>query len=196
VKTFLTADWHLGETRLELLGRPFSSPDEMHRAFVREHNMLVAPDDQLFVVGDAVVDGDWLERIRDFHGVKTLLRGNYDRPYSDADLAPYFERIVPEGDGLELDAHGIPYYVTHYPTQGRQDRFNLVGHIHSSWKVQLNMLNVGVDVHHFLPLDLERVPFYFRAVNDFYDEDAWVAYDPINASYQGQRGKPGSYFTR
>ena len=28
---FLTADWHLGETRLELMQRPFLTPEEMHR---------------------------------------------------------------------------------------------------------------------------------------------------------------------
>jgi len=36
-------------------------------------------------------------------------------------------------------------YIDHYPTNGKSDIFNVVGHIHGTWKVQRNMVNVGVD---------------------------------------------------
>lgn len=194
---FLTADWHLGDERLDKLQRPFGSVDDMHRALVREHNLLVAPDDELIVVGDVVAadDPELLELVPLFHGRKTLLRGNQDRRFSDDELAPYFELVLEEGEGLELDVAGIPLYATHYPTQGHAERFNLVGHVHKSWQVQLNSLNVGVDVHNYRPLPLERVPFFVTGVSDYYDEDVWVAYHDLNARYRGQRGKPGSYFS-
>jgi calcineurin-like phosphoesterase family protein len=198
--TFLTADWHLGEDRLKLLGRPFASTEEMHETMIRLHNEMVSPDDEVFLIGDAIACADpqggieCLSLIDRFHGRKTLFRGNQEFRFSDALLLEHFERVIPEGDGLELDYDGIPLYLTHYPSRGRADRFNLVGHIHSSWKVQLNMLNVGVDVHHFRPVPLERVRFFFDAIANFYDEDVWVGYHDLNVRYRGLRGKPKTYF--
>jgi calcineurin-like phosphoesterase family protein len=114
--------------------------------------------------------------------------------FTDEQLSPYFHTIVPEGQGIEMDIGGIPCYITHYPTETKIDRFNLVGHIHGAWKYQLNMLNIGVDVHHFHPVNLDTIPFHYKAVCEFYDNDVWVAYDPINASHRTARGKKNSYF--
>lgn len=190
--TFFTADWHLGETRLEILQRPFSTTEEMAEEMIRQHNAIVGAEDSVLVVGDIAVDPACLPLVARFNGVKTLIRGNHDRRFSDQELTPYFDRIVAEGDGVELDYQEIPLYVTHYPSCGRSDRFNLVGHIHATWKMQLNSLNVGVDVHHFRPLAIERIPFFVAAL-DYYDEDVWVAYRDCNQSFRGKRGRPGSY---
>jgi calcineurin-like phosphoesterase family protein len=195
--TFLTADWHLGEDRLEILQRPFDSALHMIDSLVERHNSIVMPDDEVIVVGDVLYQNApkyCLDHVGKFNGRKTLIRGNHDRHLSDEELQPYFERIIPDGGGIELEVDGIPCYATHYPTQGKVDRFNLVGHIHMTWKHQLNMLNVGVDVHHFYPLPLDKVPFHFTAINEYYDEDVWVAYREVNKDYRGIRGKPGRYF--
>ena len=82
----------------------------------------------------------------------------------------------------------------YYPTMGRKDRFNLVGHIHAAWKYQLNSMNVGVDANHFAPIDLASIPFHYGAITKFYDEDVWAAYNELNAKWVGIRGKKGSYF--
>jgi hypothetical protein len=95
---------------------------------------------------------------------------------------------------MELTVDGIKCYATHYPTQGRKDRFNLVGHIHGGWKYCLNSLNIGVDVHHFRPVNLKSIPFHYKAICEYYDEDMWAAYNDINAAYIGKRGKKGTYF--
>lgn len=194
-RTFVTADWHLGETRLELMQRPFSTPAEMFDAIKQGVNSAVGPDDELIVVGDVCVDTDCLHLLDEINGQKALVRGNHDRRFTDDELARYFTRIVPEGEGIEKEVEGIPLWLTHYPTSSRADRFNLVGHIHSSWKVQLNMLNVGVDVHSFRPLPLEKVPFFLTAITDFYDADVWVADHPANAPFKNKRGRKSSYFT-
>jgi hypothetical protein len=87
-------------------------------------------------------------------------------------------------------------FFTHYPTQSRADRFNIVGHIHAAWKYQKNMLNVGVDVNHFYPFHAHEFAFYLTAITSFYDNDVWCARHPANAIYDGSRGKLGSYFKR
>lgn len=196
MKTWLTADWHLGETRFDLMMRPFSQAQEMVDTLVRMHNAVVAPTDRVFVVGDAVYQKapEFLPQVARFNGVKTLLRGNHDRVFSDTDLKPYFETIVPEGRGLEFDIGSLPCYLIHYPTSGRSDRFNLVGHVHGAWKFQLNALNVGVDTNHFVPYNVDEVPMIFEAISKYYDEDVWAAYHDSNASQHGLRGKKGRYF--
>jgi calcineurin-like phosphoesterase family protein len=191
--TFFTADWHLGETRMEILQRPFKDAEEHVSELLRLHNETVSPEDTVIMVGDAAYDPSWIERVKDFNGHKTLIKGNHDRKVPDEELTKYFERIVPEGDGLDMKQGGLPLWVTHYPTSAVAEKFNLVGHIHGAWKFQLNSLNVGVDVHHFRPVPIERIPFFFRAICEFYDDDVWAAYSQGNAALRGLRGKKGSY---
>lgn len=195
MKRWITADLHLGENRFEIMQRPFKEVHEHITHLMYNHNQLVKPDDEVIIVGDVCYKErpDCLKFVADFNGHKTLIRGNHDRVFTDDQLRPYFDLIVKEGDGIELDL-GFPTYATHYPTRGRPDRFNLVGHIHSSWKVQLNMLNFGVDVNHFRPLDLDKIRFFLQAISDFYDDDVWVGNHPINLDYSSSRGKPGTYF--
>ncbi|MGF2075493.1 hypothetical protein, partial [Enterococcus casseliflavus] len=63
-----------------------------------------------------------------------------------------------------------------------------------AWKVQLNMVNVGVDANHFYPHALDNMRFFLQAISDFYDDDVWVGYSPLNLDYASKRGKQGSYF--
>lgn len=196
MKTWLTADWHLGEDRFELMGRPFATQSEHIDTLVDLHNKRVNPEDTVIVVGDVCYQKtpEFLPLVAKFNGKKILIRGNHDRVLSDDQFKVYFDQVIPEGQGIEMEVDGIPCYVTHYPTEGREDRFNIVGHIHAAWKYQLNMFNVGVDANHFRPVLLDRIRFHYDAVCKFYDRDVWVGYDPINAAYQGVRGKQNSYF--
>lgn len=195
---WLTADYHLGEDRFELMGRPFSTIEEMINLLVDNHNKLVKPDDEVYLVGDVCYNKrpEYLHHIDRFNGIKTLIRGNHDRDISDEEFLKHFTKIVPEGEGIELEIEGIPCYITHYPSTGRPDRFNLVGHVHGAYKYQLNMLNVGIDVHHFRPVNFDRIPFHLKAICEYYDKDVWIAYDPINEIYKGIRGKNSSYYSK
>jgi calcineurin-like phosphoesterase family protein len=194
---WLTADWHLGETRFELMGRPFETSTEMIQCLIDNHNNVVRPKDTVIVNGDVCYQKtpEALPIVEKFNGRKILIRGNHDKVFTDEQLKPYFEQIIPEGEGIEMTFAGVPCYVTHYPTQGRFDKFNLVGHIHAAWKYQLNMLNIGVDVHSFRPVDSFKIPFHFKAICEYYDNDVWIAYNNINSGHVGFRGKKGSYFT-
>jgi calcineurin-like phosphoesterase family protein len=197
MKTWITADWHLGEDRFELMGGPFSSANQMSSTLITNHNLLVAPEDKVIVVGDVCYQKapEYLYQVAHFNGHKTLVRGNHDRVFTDEQLKPYFDTIIADGDGFAITTgDDLLCYVTHYPTEGRGDIFNLVGHIHAAWKYQLNMLNVGVDVHHFQPVDIDKIPFHLEAIKRYYDKDVWVAYDSANTKWCGLRGKKGTYF--
>lgn len=206
-KNWITADWHLGEDRFKLMQRfGFADAQDMVDQFVEFHNALVQPGDNLYFVGDACNQNTpgFLEQVRRFNGRKILFRGNHDRVFSDKELLEYFAEIVPEGDGREVWVKGpdapdgnpgpdIRCWITHYPTQSKEGSFNLVGHIHGAWKVQLNALNVGVDVNHYRPHNFDDIAFYFKAINDVYDEDVWLAYHPSQETHQFKRGKRGRY---
>lgn len=195
---FLCADWHLGEDRFKIMARPFKTPQEMTDHLVKMHNALVQPDDIVWMVGDAVYQKapTFLADVARFNGRKVLFRGNHDKVFTDEQLKPYFEEIVAEGDGRELDIDGLKCWATHYPTEGRADLFNLVGHIHAAWKFQLNMLNVGVDAHHFQPVAVADVPGHYTAITKFYDRDVWVAYEDVNARFKDERGAKTRYFQK
>ena len=198
MNTFLCADFHLGEDRFELMGRPFTSPQQMIDVLVENHNSLVSPKDTVYMIGDVCYSKhpEYLEQVSRFNGSKILIRGNHDRGISDKEFSPYFQEIIPEGEGIYIEFGDIECYLTHYPTCGKKDRFNLVGHIHAAWKYQLNTMNVGVDVNHFYPVDSAKIPFHFKAIEEFYDNDVWVAYNDINEKYRGVRGKQSTYFTK
>lgn len=198
MNTFITSDFHLGDDRMTIMGRPFSSGEEHIEALIKNHNSVVAPDDLVIIAGDVCYQKklESLPIVKRFNGRKILIRGNHDRGFSTEELEKYFERVIPEGDGIELEVEGIPCFVTHYPTTGMAGRFNLVGHIHAAWKYQLNMFNIGVDTNHFFPVNLNTIPFHFKAICEFYDEDVWVAYNTLNSSFSGIRGKSGTYFSK
>jgi calcineurin-like phosphoesterase family protein len=194
-KRWITSDWHLGDNRFEILNRPFTSAAESILRLTKEHNALVAPDDLVVVVGDVCYNKapDYLPFISQFNGRKILIRGNHDRVFSDKQLSKYFTEIVPDGEGVEITDLGFPVYATHYPSCGRPDMFNLVGHVHGAWRVQLNALNIGVDCNHFRPYDLDKISFHFKAIEEFYDSDIWAAYLTTNEAFKGIRGLPSSY---
>ncbi len=194
---FCTADWHVGETRFDIMNRPFIDVQEHIDFLVKKHNEIVKPQDIVYVLGDVVYQKatkSYLKQVDKFNGKKILVRGNHDKVYSDIELKDYFEEIIPEGEGIELKIMDIPCYMTHFPSTAKKDLFNLVGHIHSAWKYQLNMYNVGVDVNHFAPINLMKIPGIFDAVSKYYDDDVWAAYSDVNSEYRGKRGKEGSYF--
>ena len=200
MRRWVTADWHLGEDRFALMQRyGFDSAEHMVEELIRQYNSLVEPDDTVYVLGDVAMKGrpEYLKYAAEFNGNKILIRGNHDREHSDSELRKYFDVVIPEGGGhkITLGEDNQQCWMTHYPTQAIPGMFNLVGHIHSSWKVQLNMLNVGVDVNHYRPHDLDKdIPFYRRAITDFYDGDVWVAYNPVNEELWENHQNKGSYF--
>lgn len=198
MKRWVTADWHLGEDRMSLMQRPFVDQNEMVETLIVKHNALVAVDDEVYVLGDVCYQKhpEYLHLVSRFNGKKILIRGNHDRVISDVEFKKYFCEVIPEGEGMSIEAgeEKIPCYMTHYPAKGVKDKFNLVGHIHSAWRIQLNMFNVGVDANHFAPVDLDvTVPFLLNAITNFYDSDVFVAYDSINSDHLSSRSVKASY---
>lgn len=198
---WITADWHLGETRFDIMQRPFNDVNVHCETIIKNHNAVVAKDDIVYVVGDVIYQKSdpevYLPMVSKMNGVKTLIRGNHDAPFSEEQFKPHFKGgIIGDGDGVPLLIDGVKCYATHYPSAGKSDAFNLVGHIHGAWKVQLNCLNVGIDVHHFYPVPFSNISFYVNAITKFYDNDVFAAYLEVNSTFREARGKKSSYLKR
>lgn len=196
---YFTADLHFGEERMEIMQRPFVSSEEMNNKIIENFNEVLTDKDDLIIVGD-LVNKDYPELISLVDKIpakrKILVRGNHDVNLSDKDLKKYFNEVYEDGSGIYVKPNkqsSRSFYVNHYPSKGKNDCYNLVGHIHAAWKFQLNMINIGVDANHFYPVSMDQINFFINAIENFYDDDVWAAYLESNAQYFGKRGKQGSY---
>lgn len=155
---FFTADSHFGDHRtINIWRRPFATVAEMDTLLVARWNATVAPQDEVWHLGDVARRADdvpaLLERL---HGTKHLLRGNND---ADAVLAaPGWASV---GDYRELEIAGRRFVLCHYPFrswngQGR-GAINLHGHSHGRLKGLPRQIDVGVDVHGFAPVSLQSL---------------------------------------
>jgi calcineurin-like phosphoesterase family protein len=186
---YFTSDHHFTDNRLNLFPRYFDSVDQMGDHMIEMWNKTVKPSDEVYYLGDFSYMEEGIKIAEKLNGTKHLILGNHDDKFDTSLFEPYFESIqttldlqLSDGDD-KLDVH-----LVHYPSKGVADRFNLVGHIHGTWRLQKNMLNVGVDAWHFKPLSEKEVIFFYNAICNHYDRDVWVSSIPANVKHN-DRGK-------
>lgn len=180
---YLTSDGHLGENRIGVNGkpnlfyRPFSSTHEQDYTIMSRFMSRFKDGDELIHVGDAIyeINADtemYFERLKfDYPNSKfTLVRGNYDTNDKLPILKTLFDEIV---DELEIEIKEKTYYVNHYPVNCIGKGMSITGHIHGLWKVQKNMINVGVDAWHFYPVSEAEIDFCATAIEKYYDENVF-----------------------
>lgn len=185
---YFTSDSHWGENRIGIDGRPnlFYRPFEN----VRHQDQTIldgfifsdfVDGDELWHLGDVLYDvnSEWyLEQLRDKYPNSqfNLIVGNYDEDKLDI-LEKYFDNIY-ETHHVQINGH--KYYLNHYPVECKKQLesddtfdFAITGHIHGLWKVQPNMVNVGVDAWHFKPVSETEIDFCANACKKFYDQNVF-----------------------
>jgi calcineurin-like phosphoesterase family protein len=174
---WFTSDLHLGhENIIRYCARPFSSVEEMDDALVTNWNERVAPDDEVWVLGDVArgpIEAS-LGHVARLSGHKVLVAGNHDRCWAghprrhdewiDRYAAAGFDQI--HQGTIETRLAGRTVLAGHFPYEGDshdEDRFTrwrpvddgawlLHGHVHTSWKANGRQINVGVDVWGYAPV--------------------------------------------
>ena len=174
MQTYFTSDWHLNETRIKEFNpffRPFETIDEQNQTILANINRFVKKDDLLYHLGDVSVDIAGIDLLEHLHCKnKVLIIGNYDVDKLDK-LQKHFTTMR---EDLELRIGEIPCYLNHYPAKQKPNHFNIVGHIHSLWKIKPNMVNVGVDAWHFRPVSEQELTFIHTAMkNNRYDKNVF-----------------------
>jgi len=171
-KRFFISDTHWSDDRFDLFYRPFKTVKEQDDYMVEKWNSVVGKDDEVWHLGDFSTTDKGLDVVSRLNGKIHLVKGNYDDPRPDDKLEELFESVQKD-KVLEL-SNGEEVAMNHYPADGKEDMFNLVGHIHSLWKVQRNMINVSCDAWHFTPISEDEIIFCMNAIDKFYDEHVFA----------------------
>jgi len=152
---FFTADTHFGHGAARPFHRrPFATTAEMDAAMVQRWNAAVAPEDDVWHLGDFAVrhraPGALLEGL---HGRKHLVPGNNDP--ADIQALPGWTSVTPY---MELHVDGTLLVLCHYAFRTWRDMpkgaLNLHGHSHGRLRPQTRQFDVGVDVWDFRPITL------------------------------------------
>jgi calcineurin-like phosphoesterase family protein len=152
---WFTADTHFGHAgALSLYRRPFASVAEMNAAMVARWNATVAPDDEVWHLGDFALrttPDQAADLLRQLNGRKHLITGNNDPPWIVA---------LPEWHGTaayaEIRAPDRLLVLCHYAFRTwngmAKGALNLHGHSHGRLKPLPRQTDVGVDAWDFRPI--------------------------------------------
>ena len=168
-KVWVTADLHFGHERmLEVTERPWRNSDKHDNALIRNACELVGKDDLFIVNGDLTMMGsdrmNYVEKIvRRLPGRKVLVFGNHDRlkPLHYVDMGfmvAATSLILPGGIFIAHD----PAWATVWP----KDKPMLCGHVHELFLAIRNVVNVGVDMWDYKPVELETAMALVRLDSD------------------------------
>ena len=181
---YFTSDLHLGHERaIELCFRPFSSAEEMNRMLIENINQTVAPDDELWVLGD-FAHRIHQEQVRELRRQILcrhvhLVKGNHDKNYAGNHI---FQSVQ---DYKELKTPYGKFILFHYPIHEwnamHYGSVHLHGHIHSRGahnaenlkrkigcrffdgskpddsSIPLRIYDVGVDANFYKPVSIEEI---------------------------------------
>ena len=137
---WFTSDWHFGHDR-EFIWKPrgFSSLQEHDEAIIANHNRIVAPNDDVYVLGDLMLGDNehGLDCVKRMNGKLHIIRGNHD---TDRRIELYrsLPAVVEICDAKYLRAQGYHFFLCHYPTLTgnlekeslKQMTCNIFGHTH------------------------------------------------------------------
>ena len=149
---WFTSDWHLGHNNIiRYCNRPFKSCEEMDGAIILNFNELVDDEDTTYFLGDFCFHKNVKEWIDKLKGNKVFIWGNHDKNQL---FKSFPKEIVYEG-------FGVTVHMTHYPADSKQGYdLRLCGHVHEKWKHTGDIINVGVDVWDFKPVNIKELIRY------------------------------------
>ena len=173
---WFTSDTHFLDTDLKRHNRPFQSPEEGFITMINNINSSVKEDDILWHLGDVYLTDYQDEARRYLSKIKCkniiLIKGNHDDDNKLPILSNFFRKILDEWQG---EIEGIDLYMNHIPSKCPKSKFCLTGHVHDAWKVRKNLINVGVDVHHYKPVSIEDIILYKNKMEDnTFDKESFI----------------------
>lgn len=154
---WFTSDQHYNHDNIiDYCGRPFANSKIMNDVMISKHNSRVAKTDTVYHLGDFKFGAKGptvnmlIERL---NGIHVFIKGNHDKNNGTKTILKY--GIVRTFDKTILLAHKPEDAEMLYANGGIDICF--VGHIHEKWKFRDHMINVGVDVWDFYPVDAKQI---------------------------------------
>jgi calcineurin-like phosphoesterase family protein len=171
-KTWVCSDIHFNHANiLQYETHRGASLDEMNELIINNHNSVVAPEDDVYIIGDVAMGQIALAPalIRRLNGVKMLVAGNHDKT-----LTKKFRAGDPEFSDLFVwvrDYYELKYKHTvtgekhmivmlHYPMRfwlgSGENVLHFHGHTHGSpTGIEGKILDVGIDANGMFPRLIE-----------------------------------------
>ena len=144
--------------------RGFTSIEDMNEAIVERHNSIVKDDDEVWVLGDLMLNDNikGLEYISKMKGKLHIIRGNHDTN-TRISLYKTLSNVVEVHDAAYLKYNGYHFYLSHFPCYTgnlekeslKQMTINIHGHTHSKSNFYQDipfMYHCGVDAHECWPV--------------------------------------------
>ena len=172
-KIWITSDWHFNHDREFIWHtRGFNSVEEMNEAIIERHNSVVAPDDNVCVLGDLCLGGGEKgmteknkELIERLNGRFHIILGNHDTP-ARIEMYKMCDNVFGVDYANMLHYKGYHFYMSHFPTLTanlekeslKQCTINLYGHTHQKKNFYEDipfMYHVGMDSHNCYPVLLD-----------------------------------------
>lgn len=168
---FFTSDLHFCHDKdFVWKDRGFDSVEEMNAAIVENWNKTVYPDDDVFILGDIVLNDTYegVRLLKQLNGWKHIIRGNHD---TDSKISLIQEEcgINDISFAMEIKYKKALFWLSHYPTitanyddelPWAKHLVNLFGHTHQKEKFYNNnpyMYNVGMDAHNCTPVSIDEI---------------------------------------
>lgn len=170
-EVWFCSDWHFEHQKAFCYGpRGFFSTKEMNEAIIEQHNKIVRPGDEVYVLGDLMLNNNegGMEYFKRMNGHFYIVRGNHD---TDNRIYEYWKHPhVHSVEYAQIVKFGKwRFYLSHYPTltdnhddaPTRQHLINLHGHIHDSRNFIIEgnpyIFNVAMDTNKCAPWNLEEI---------------------------------------
>lgn len=154
---WFTADSHYNHFNIiDHTRRPFWSWQDMNKVLIERHNSRVAPHHNVFIIGDFKFGANGssvYDLCKELNGNKIFIRGNHDK---NNGLNVIMESAI-------IKTYGKMILLVHKPDDaelimaGGGIDMAFVGHVHGNWKFKKAMVNVGVDVWDYYPVDAKQI---------------------------------------
>ena len=157
---WFVSDYHFNHFNIiRYCNRPFQSSKEMDEKIIKNHNGIVAPDDEVYFLGDFQFGGDYARYYPRMNGKFTFIQGNHDR------VNPFRSRqgyLLKEINGYKVLMCHWPKYVKNFNEVKEEADILICGHIHEKgrfviWNESDLLINVSVDVWDFNPITFDEI---------------------------------------
>ena len=149
----------LHDAIIDYCNRPWKNAHSMDRAQIANYKEVIKPSSTVYVLGDFTIKtsahrGRVEQIIRQLPGKKVLILGNHDyfKPFTYVEMGFW-------GVHTSLELESLNMTLAHDPAVAEVNRRKLFvcGHVHTLFKTQRNVINVGVDVNNFYPQPLSEI---------------------------------------
>ena len=166
-KIWITSDAHFSHIQPFVWeARGYKSVEEMNELQVEKWNSLVAPDDEVWFLGDGMMNDNVAGTMcfSKLNGKIHIITGNHDTP---ARIEIYKQLGFDVQDGKRLTYKKKSFILSHEPVitsngkfKGWRDTVNIHGHTHQTSNFTKGfplMYHAGVDSHNGYPVPLDAI---------------------------------------